>query len=830
MSLSLLLALYTFASPSNLFIYLKRQYSQQVIHELNLALKLKGKCIRAEENIRFLRKCLTWYVTPTRIRQRVRAARPKAPVGIERAFIKDEINKDTDLYKFASCEYRSALVRIGRKLSFFDWLRFCKFINGTSSVQRNRLVEKKKRTFEWLNTTQNGELHLQHENIVNLADIVLTDAEKDVLCRGLKFGIPPSIHKESIYAEFELAWQQIAKTKLPKDNELECKATLSSLAHRFANSRMDRTGFRLNREHNNAIKNLKKRSDVIITKPDKGNGVVLLERSDYVDKMEMILNDASKFLSIGPADVNDRTVQIERALQAFLLQAKKRGHLTGEVYERIRPVGSVRPRMYGLPKLHKNGVPLRPILSMVGAPQHELGKWLVEVLQPVLDKYSSYLLKDTFAFCDHLEDFSAQSQHDIESLCMCSFDVVSLFTNVPLQETIDVCMDALYRDESITAPLVPEDLVKKLLLKATADVEFSFNGQLYRQIDGVAMGSPLGPILANIFVGHLEASIPVDEMPKLYDRFVDDTFSVFVDKGEADIFFSRLNGLHPNLRFTVEFERYGKLPFMDVLVEKSGGELTRSVYRKPTFTGLYTRWDSFCPMSHKTNLIRTLTGRAVRICSQATLENELDVLRSIFRQNGYPLGVVEKVMSSVKLCRTGIENSERSDNLQLTQRVPVVLRLPWIGAVSNQFRREFENAVVKADVSLRPVVVFTTRHVFNGRCKDVLPMTSRSCVIYSYKCCCEQQYIGKTVQILSERIKQHVPSKLNARVGANDSAVTKHLKERPLCIPENPASRFKILARARNRSHLDLLEAIFIRSFSPSLCQQKAHVRTLHLL
>ena len=105
---------------------------------------LEGKCIRAQENIRFLSKCLTWYVTPTRIRQRVRAARPKAPVGIERAFIKDEINKDKDLLRFSSSEYRASLVRINGKLSFFDWLRFCKFINKTTSVQRNRLLEKKK--------------------------------------------------------------------------------------------------------------------------------------------------------------------------------------------------------------------------------------------------------------------------------------------------------------------------------------------------------------------------------------------------------------------------------------------------------------------------------------------------------------------------------------------------------------------------------------------------------------------------------------------------------------------------------------------------------------
>ena len=144
-------------------------------------------------------------------------------------------------------------------------------------------------------------------------------------------------------------------------------------------------------------------------------------------------------------------------------------------------------------------------------------------------------------------------------------------------------------------------------MKATTEVEFSFN-MMYRQIDGVAMGSPLGPVLANIFVGYYERKIEEEHWPSFYNRFVDDTFSVFVSEGKAVDFYNRLNKLHPALKFTMEAEQDKELPFMDVRVHRNkDGTFTRSVYRKPTFTGLYTRWDSFCATYHKIGLLRSLT-------------------------------------------------------------------------------------------------------------------------------------------------------------------------------------------------------------------------------
>ena len=159
------------------------------------------------------------------------------------------------------------------------------------------------------------------------------------------------------------------------------------------------------------------------------------------------------------------------------------------------------------------------------------------------------------------------------------------FTNVSIEETIQIWLNVLYHSDC-TNHGIEEPILKKLLLKCTRDVEFSFNDKMYRQVVGVAMGSPLGPVLANIFLGHCESLIPQEKWPELYRRFVDDILNFTED--DALQFLECLNQLHPSLEFTMEGEVDKRLPFLDALTMRVGRELKTTIYRKPTFTGLYT--------------------------------------------------------------------------------------------------------------------------------------------------------------------------------------------------------------------------------------------------
>ena len=181
---------------------------------------------------------------------------------------------------------------------------------------------------------------------------------------------------------------------------------------------------------------------------------------------------------------------------------------------------------------------------------------------------------------------------------------------------------------------------------ATSSAEFSLNDIMHCQIDGVAMGSPLGPALAIIFVGYYESKLfQTTSKPEMYYRYMDDTFVVFNNEDECDLFLDSLNSLHPSLRFTLEKESNLAVPFLDVLVEKSPSTFITSIYRKPTFTGQYLRWNSFNPWKRETNLILTLSHRALAICSPKRLPSELHKIKSILLTNEYPEHVIKSFMA-----------------------------------------------------------------------------------------------------------------------------------------------------------------------------------------
>ena len=195
------------------------------------------------------------------------------------------------------------------------------------------------------------------------------------------------------------------------------------------------------------IKSLRTGEDIIISKPCKGSSVVILNHSDYISEMNTILTDTTKFKCLEAAFEYDNTAKIESKLQRRLLSLTKDDRLPRSIYESIYPTRSLRPGMYGSPKIHNENTPLRSMHSVIGSSLYQLAKFLSCALQPVLDSNSSNCIKDPFTF--------VKTTHHLNlgtfTTFLCSFHISSLFTNVPLHKTIQICAGSLYEDD-LTPP------------------------------------------------------------------------------------------------------------------------------------------------------------------------------------------------------------------------------------------------------------------------------------------------------------------------------------------------------------------------------------------
>ena len=140
--------------------------------------------------------------------------------------------------------------------------------------------------------------------------------------------------------------------------------------------------------------------------------------------------------------------------------------------------------------------------------------------------------------------------------------------------------------------------MKNLLILCTKNAHFSFGNNIYQQKDGVTMGSPPGPVLAGIFMVHLERTLmpELEKFMKPLKRYVDDTITYIKPDFITNVI-DILNKFHQNIKFTYEVEHNGKISFLDVLLMRCNGKLETTVFRKETNNDIYLQWRSFAPMT-----------------------------------------------------------------------------------------------------------------------------------------------------------------------------------------------------------------------------------------
>ena len=254
----------------------------------------------------------------------------------------------------------------------------------------------------------------QDKVVKSLSSRSLAPKEKEALALGLNVAVTP---------QWIPTFEIIAATEATA-SQLESE-TAQLLRHRVSSilSTAKPPRSNLSGELQKAVKNLREDRNIVILPADKGNATVILDQADYAAKMEHFLEDrAYKKVQRNP------TSRVEAMVSTALKGCERKGHITSKKCLTLAHQFSSPPQIYGLPKIHKEGIPLRPIVAAIGSPTHQLARELARILSLLAGRSPSHV-KNSAYFVNHIRHVSFEGT-DV----LASFDVVSLFTRVPVDE------------------------------------------------------------------------------------------------------------------------------------------------------------------------------------------------------------------------------------------------------------------------------------------------------------------------------------------------------------------------------------------------------------
>ena len=353
------------------------------------------------------------------------------------------------------------------------------------------LVQQKTSDCSNQDVQKNRDTGKEDKWVINLSSTPLTEEHEKLLAHGPKFVIKP---RQALVNEYIVATEQ-ACTKLEQGKQEEFRVEVKKLLQQDQNKRRSTN---VSKEEFKALRELKKDNNMLILTADKGVALVVINKTDYIKNAEDLLKeDMYKRIP------EDPTVKQRNKLINILKSIKAEGGLNEESYRRLYPTGAGSPKFYGLPKIHKPGIPLRPIISGIGTVTYNTAKELAKILKPLVG-LSKHHIHNTRDFVEQLKEVRLKKEES-----MVSYDVTALFTSVPIPPALKIIEEKLIQDKDLQQRTrMSIKHIIKLLDFCLRSTYFVFQGQYYEQVEGAAMGSPLSPIVANIYMKHFETKSP----------------------------------------------------------------------------------------------------------------------------------------------------------------------------------------------------------------------------------------------------------------------------------------------------------------------------------
>ena len=685
--------------------------------------------------------------------------------------------------------------------------------------------------------------------ISTLGDVQVSAPAVSLLAKGPKFAITPKITKDGLQERMQtevavlaygLRWQaaiphlctgfgadvvfepmkgdcpfNVKRREPPRDN-IEVEKKIRNFTNdmerilRSATKQAQRITPNTTRKEREAVQALRERDDVLITRSDKGGEMVVMKVEDMQRACKEHLGDANTYTKLQKDPTPTLRLEINKALQRILEERQFPKILVRRLQT---PPNARTQEFYALPKTHKKGnsLKIRPIVSGSGGIFERIGWLLQYIFKPLLQEVQAHIGSTK----DLLRRFKHCNRNELQGKIPISFDVVSLYTNIGIQEATETVLDYAQRYKINTYTLTSADLKELLDLILLNNVFRHPDIGIFRQIRGLAMGSKLSGTLAIIVMDRFERAHITELTPPLpvYVRYVDDSGTAVDSSDSARLILDKINKKHPTIKFELELpDEDGFLPILDLKIKiLPDGQLTHKLYTKPANKGITLHANSHHPRAVKAAVIGNEFKRAVENSTPNFEQISKASITSKLLRNGYTTEQIARANGPARRRR------------ETQSKRKLVLKVPYISDKANgQIRAALRKNKIDARlVNPRPRTVLELgkkRRKMDGCKMRNCPTPYLRCcacfVVYEVTCqLCKEKYIGSTTRQIHTRASEHLQA---ARKHDHASAMGEHYaKSHPAAAPN--LSFAIIQTTEQDELRLRIAEAYAIKTRKPKL-------------
>ena len=706
---------------------IKEKYGNEVVRNIKCLEKLSKSLGRYNSHHRYNLHCKHNDVIPTYAKikaqddiHEVREILHKAEKAILNVHITIIIKKKESIKK----QIQDIRSRIQGTVEQNEYETIIKLNAKAEGKEFNRSRDRQKKKFNAISTKKNND-HIQKEGknskkwIKNISSIELTPDQEKILKKGGNFAITPtSIPKEDYIVAIEQASKMMSKG--------EAAAMRAEITEIIRNEKVPESN--ITKGERRALKELKNNNNIIIAPADKGRCIVIMDRSEYIEKMEEKLKDESTYKLIN----NDPTKEIQTKLKEELQSMKDNKEIDEKLYLKLYPNKTQIPIMYGQPKIHKINYPLREIVDGSGSVTRDINRYISQIIKPYAN--NEYTIKNSKAFIEIIKDVKLE-----EDETLVSFDVKAMYPSIPQGEAISIIKELLHNDENLNkrTPLKAERIVT-LLTICLENTYFMFNKKLYNQVDGLAIGACTSGFAADIFMYRLEkkAINTFTNPPSIWGRYVDDTIAK-LKKDLVEQFLEHLNNQHRRLEFTAVEMKDKKLEFLDTRIHiQEDGNIKTTIYKKPTHTDQYLMFESNHHIGQKLGIVSTLKHRiGTLVTTEEDKEKEKDEMKEALTECGYPQWTLDR------------KKKENKDNAESRGRVV----LTYVKGTSEKIAKVLKKYNIQ---SIHKPKNKLKNYVCNM--KEKIHPLDKVGAVYEVKCTThDETYTGETSRAMKSRGYEH---------------------------------------------------------------------------